>query len=199
MLLTPKPSTVLTHEQNILWSVAAILERLSTRPENPKTPLKLTESEGYYPSDVVSVTPINTKDGGARHVVRLLIPVSGEYYGSSSPVWMFATNMASDSVGLVGFFVPAKSWTIRLNPSVNNGAIQRLNTDGTWWTGAGSAGSSEYIVNAYVGADNCLWVEYGAPYVGQYAKNSLGSVWDWPVVTKAAFDVIASAPTSIKL
>lgn len=86
MLLTPKPSTVATHEQNIVWSIT---ELIKAQNNSGYLPTQITEANGYYPSDIVSVVPIRTVDGGYRHVLRILMPVNPGYYGAAFPVWQF--------------------------------------------------------------------------------------------------------------
>lgn len=86
MQLTPKPLSVDTHEENILWSTA---ELIKAQAASGVLPLQITEQGGYYASDVISVTPIRTVDGGYRHVVRILMPVNPGFYGSNIPVWEF--------------------------------------------------------------------------------------------------------------
>lgn len=94
MLLTQKPGGVTTHEQNILWSMAELRKGLYAQASTTAHPHKVLESQGYYPSDVLSVTELKTIDGGDRHAVRLLIPVDSDYYGSGNPVWEFAGTIA---------------------------------------------------------------------------------------------------------
>lgn len=86
MLLTPKPASVTTHERNILWSVAALI---GAQASSGLLPPKIIEADGYFPADIVQVTPIRTVDGGYRHVVRVLMPVNPAFYGSTIPVWEF--------------------------------------------------------------------------------------------------------------
>ena len=86
MLLTPKPASVDTHEENILWSVA---ELMKAQAASGTLPLQITEQGGYFASDVISVLPIRTVDGGYRHVIRILMPVNPGDYGSNIPVWEF--------------------------------------------------------------------------------------------------------------
>lgn len=86
MLLTPRPVSVDTHEENILWSVA---ELIKAQAASGTLPLQITEQGGYFASDVISVLPIRSVDGGYRHVIRILMPVNPGYYGSNIPVWEF--------------------------------------------------------------------------------------------------------------
>lgn len=92
MLLTPRSTTVTTHEENIMWSVSELIQG---QHANGLAPTQITEANGYYPSDVITVTPIRTVDGGYRHVVRILMPVDPLYYGSSTPVYEFAGNIVT--------------------------------------------------------------------------------------------------------
>lgn len=86
MLLTPKPPAVTTHERNIIWSAATLI---GTQASSGLLPPKVIEAEGYFPSDIIQITPIRTVDGGYRHVVRLLMPVNPAFYGAAIPVWEF--------------------------------------------------------------------------------------------------------------
>ena len=86
MLLTPKPASVDTFEENISWSVAQLI---MAQAASGTLPLQITEQGGYFASDVISVLPIRTVDGGYRHVIRILMPVNPGYYGSNIPVWEF--------------------------------------------------------------------------------------------------------------
>lgn len=86
MLLGTKPATVTTHERNIIWSVATLI---GTQASSGLLPPKIIEAEGYFPSDIIQVSPIRTVDGGYRHVVRLLMPVNPAFYGAAIPVWEF--------------------------------------------------------------------------------------------------------------
>lgn len=86
MILGTKPATVTTHERNIIWSVASLI---AAQANSGLLPPKIIEADGYFPSDIVQVTPIRTVDGGYRHVVRLLVPVNPAFYGAAIPVWEF--------------------------------------------------------------------------------------------------------------
>lgn len=92
MLLTPKPLSVDTHEENIMWSVA---ELVKAQAASGVLPLQITEQGGYYPSDTISAVPIRTVDGGYRHVVRILMPVNPGFYGSNIPVWEFVGQLVT--------------------------------------------------------------------------------------------------------
>lgn len=86
MLLTPKPASVTTHEENIMWSVCSLI---SAQANSGLQPPRIIEADGYFASDIVQVTPIRTVDGGYRHVIRLLMPVNPAFYGAAIPVWEF--------------------------------------------------------------------------------------------------------------
>lgn len=93
MLLPPtRPSSVDTHEENIMWSVA---ELIKAQASSGVLPLQITEQAGYFPSDTIGATPIRTVDGGYRHVVRILMPVNPGFYGSNIPVWEFVGQLVS--------------------------------------------------------------------------------------------------------
>lgn len=196
MLLTNKPSTVLTHEQNILWSVSEILKTLTNQPENTVAPLKLTESEGYYPSDVIGITPIQTKDGGSRHIIRLLVPVDPEYYGSPLPVWNFAGAMAlglDTAIGMGGIVVPGRTEKVRFNPSVTRGTIQRFNsTTNTWGNDYGT-----YIDQAYLLPNGEIWTSLDSEYNTYH--HVLPDVWVWINDTQSAFNAAIATPGTVKL
>ena len=87
MLLPPtRPTSVTTHERNIIWSVA---ELIKAQAAGGALPLQITEQYGYFPSDTISALPVRTVDGGYRHVIRLLMPINPGFYGSNIPVWEF--------------------------------------------------------------------------------------------------------------
>lgn len=92
MLLTTRPAAVTTHEENLLWSFTELLRASNS---SGAAPTQVTEANGFYPSDVLTTTPIRTVDGGYRHILRVLMPVSPLYYGSSTPVWDFAGNIVT--------------------------------------------------------------------------------------------------------
>ena len=92
MLLTPRPTTVTTHEENLMWSFT---ELLRGQNQSGTAPVQITESNGYYPSDILTATPIRSVDGGYRHILRILMPVSPLSYGSSTPVYEFAGNIVT--------------------------------------------------------------------------------------------------------
>lgn len=92
MLLTTRPAGVTTHEENLMWSVA---ELIRGQHASGAVPTQITEANGYYPSDIITTTPIRTVDGGYRHVVRVLMPINPLYYGSTTPVWDFAGNIVT--------------------------------------------------------------------------------------------------------
>lgn len=92
MLLTPRPSEVTTHEINIMWSLAKLIQAQASATTAPP---RIVEAEGYYPSDIISVTPIRTVDGGYRHVTRILMPVNPAFYGASQPVWQFVGDIVT--------------------------------------------------------------------------------------------------------
>lgn len=86
MLLTTRPSTVTTHERNIIWSICSLI---SAQANSGLAPGKIIEADGYFESDLIQVTPIRTVNGGYRHVVRILVPVNPAFYGAALPVWEF--------------------------------------------------------------------------------------------------------------
>ena len=86
MLLTPKPASVTKHEQNILWSYAEIIKRQN---ESGFLPDKIVEAEGFFASDVMSLIPIRSIDGGYRQILRVLLPVNPGYLGAAIPIWEF--------------------------------------------------------------------------------------------------------------
>lgn len=86
MLLTTRPAAVTTHERNILWSVATLV---AAQANSGLQPPKIIEADGYFPGDIIQISPIRTVDGGYRHIVRLMMPVNPAFYGASIPVWEF--------------------------------------------------------------------------------------------------------------
>lgn len=79
-----RPVSVLTHEQNIIWSTSELIRGRSLMSTKPAL---VTEQYGFYPSNRISVVPIDTVDGGECHVVRLLIPVASQFYASTSLIY----------------------------------------------------------------------------------------------------------------
>ena len=92
MLLGTKPATVTTHERNIIWSAATLI---GTQASSGLLPPKIIEAEGYFPSDIIQITPIRTVDGGYRHVSSIASRITSSSVaqtvsdspGSSSAIW----------------------------------------------------------------------------------------------------------------
>lgn len=94
MLLTTRPATVTTHERNIVWSVSTLI---AAQANSGLQPPKIIEADGYFPSDIIQVSPIRTIDGGYRHVTRILVPVNPAFYGAAIPVWEFVGDIISST------------------------------------------------------------------------------------------------------
>jgi hypothetical protein len=75
-----------------MWSLT---ELIKAQHSSGTAPTQITEANGYYPSDVITCTPIRTVDGGYRQVVRILMPMSPLYFGSSTPAYEFAGNIVT--------------------------------------------------------------------------------------------------------
>lgn len=86
MLLTPHPTTVTTHERNILWSMCSLI---SGQNNTGFLPAQIVEQNGYFPSEMIALNPIRSVDGGYRQVGRILLPVNPSYLGAAIPIWEF--------------------------------------------------------------------------------------------------------------
>jgi chorismate mutase len=93
MLLGTIPPEILTKEAMIVWAVATLREGMVDAVDSPAFPKKITETNGFFPSDVISLQELNTVDGGYRHVIRVLMPVDPSYYGGSNSVWQYAETL----------------------------------------------------------------------------------------------------------
>ncbi len=155
MLLGTKPSSVLTHEQNIAWSLSEIIKELENPSlSNAPFPLQVTESQGYYPSEVISVQPVRTVDGGFRHIYRILMPISAASYSGSKAVWDCVGSIAPgmSRVGSVGVIIPGKTDRVRFSPE--NGIMEYLN--GSVWTKVSTGANMRH---GWIGGDSNLYVK----------------------------------------
>ena len=202
MLLTPKPASVLTHEQNILWSVSELRKTLVSQPLNDAAPRKIIEAEGYYASDVISIQEITPPASTPRHVVRMLVPISPGYYGASQPVWNFAGVLAlglDTPIGLAGIGIPERTEKIRFNPGVAAGTIERMQASETVWNNSwgGSAGIEEaYLVSR--GPQPGIWMRQSSSYPNPYHRNVPG-VWTWETNTLEEFTAAIAQPGTVRL
>jgi len=173
MLLTPRPPEIITHEQNILWSFAQIKTALAAAAAAPEYPKQVIEAMGFFASEVVSIQEISSVDGGPRHVLRVLMPVTPDYYGSSNPVWKFAKSIApGGEIGMNGLLIPGTTDRFRFNRSVNSGCVERLQSGSTTWVNVGQSGS---FSGAVYGSDGKLYASHsqGAFYSLDLATNPL--------------------------
>lgn len=148
---SPRPISVTTHEQNIAWSFSELLKELeSPTLSDTVFPIQITESMGYYPSDVISVQPVRTVDGGYRHIYRLLMPVAAASYSGSKPIWEFIKSLAPgvSSIGLMGAIIPGTADRVRYNPAVYSGTVELLT--GSEWI---NPSNGRNIAHAWIGSD----------------------------------------------
>jgi hypothetical protein len=90
MILGIIPPEITTKEQLIVWAVAELRRDISANTPTPTFPDKITEAQGFFPNDIITIQELVTIDGGPRHILRIAMPVDPEYYGASSAVWNFA-------------------------------------------------------------------------------------------------------------
>jgi hypothetical protein len=93
MLLGTVPPEVLTKEAMIVWAFATLRQAMNDAPDSPAYPKRITETAGFFPSEVIQIQELSTVDGGPRHILRVVMPIDPNYYGSSSPVWQFAETL----------------------------------------------------------------------------------------------------------
>lgn len=89
MVIGTIPPDIATKEQLLVWVVSEIRADIAANSPTATYPAKITEAQGYYPSDVISIQEISTIDGGDRHILRILMPVDPAYYGASNPVYQY--------------------------------------------------------------------------------------------------------------
>lgn len=89
MIIGTIPPSIATMEQLITWGISELRRELSEANPTAQYPAKITEAQGYFPSDVIAIQEVSTVDGGSRHILRVLMPVSPAYYGASAPVHEF--------------------------------------------------------------------------------------------------------------
>lgn len=202
MLLTPRPTDILTHEQNILWSVSEIRKILVSQPENTTAPRKIIEAEGYYASEVVSIQEISPPASYPRHVVRLLMPIAPGYYGASQPVWKFVGALALGldvPIGMDGLLIPNRVERIRLNPAIANGTIERKDTaEGIWTNTWGGSAGVEFAYFVPSGPAYGIWMRQIDTYPGRYHQNVPG-IWSWSNNTLAEYDAALATPGTVRL
>ena len=208
MLLTLKPASVLTHEQNILWSASELRQTLVSQPENDTAPRKLIEAEGYYASDVISVHEIFPPAGKPRHVIRLLVPIEPGYYGASQPVWNFAGALAlglDTPIGLIGLRTPYFDSQLRYNPTGvgpagTPGIIERkLGVEPQWsstWSGASGGVAEAYFVVS--GTTPGLWIKQ-TPTYNSAINRMVPGIWSYVVSTQALLDAAIADPGTVRL
>jgi hypothetical protein len=195
MLLGPKPATVLTHEQNIAWSLSEIISEL----ENPTLsdalfPVQVTESQGYYPSEVISVQPVRTVDGGFRHIYRVLMPIAAASYAGSKAVWDFVKPIAPgmSRIGLGGVVVPGKSDRVRYNPDLSNGSVEYQS--GLSWINIASGSN---VRHAWIGGDGNIYIRVVDGTYYYVSPPNWGS--GWVASTEAVYKAQITAIAAIRL
>ena len=208
MLLTPKPASVLTHEQNILWSTSELRKILVSQPVNDTAPRKIIEAEGFYASDVISIQEITPPESTPRHVVRLLMPIAPGYYGASQPVWEFSGVLALGTdtpIGLLGLKTPHFDSRLRYNPTGvgpagTPGIIERkLGGEPEWsstWSGASGGVAEAYFVVS--GPTSGLWIKQNATYNGAINRMVPG-IWTYAVSTQSLLDAAIAQPGTVRL
>jgi hypothetical protein len=205
MLLTTKPATVLTHEQNILWSFSELRRMLNGQPVNDTAPRRVVETEGYYASDVLSVAEIGAHVE-PRHALRILIPVKPGFYGASQAVWEFAGTIAlglDTAIGLNGVQTPTAK--IRFNPDRSDGTLQRWLPDATGEGGSWGSDLSSFISEAYLVPTATLTPSVVTKLDAQYGTYHQTTIADWSfsisgsTITAAAFATLIATPGTVKL
>lgn len=89
MIIGTIPPDIATMEQLITWGVSELRRELSEANPSAQYPQRITEAQGYFPSEVIAIQEISTIDGGSRHILRILMPVAAAYYGANQPVYQF--------------------------------------------------------------------------------------------------------------
>lgn len=187
MRLTPIDPTVLTHEQAIIFHFTKLIEEKTRLGLD----LRLTESEGYYSSQQISVQVVPTVDAGECHVLRIVIPVRSNFYGAPSPVWNFADEIIENLGGLDGFYIPTTFTKVRLNPQVSIGVVQYRMPDKTWVT----YGSLTSVSAAFIGPAVTLYSLSG----GAYFKFISGVSLSWVGITQAEYNTALQSSQAIVL
>lgn len=90
MVIGTIPADIATKEALLVWTVAEMRKEIMQATPTAQYPQTITEAQGYFPSDVISIQEIKTVDGGSRHILRVLMPVNPAYYGASQSVYQFA-------------------------------------------------------------------------------------------------------------
>ena len=187
MRLVAFDASVLTHEQAILFHYSKLIEERNRLGLD----LRLTEAEGYYSSQQLSVQLVDTVDAGPCHVIRFVIPVRANFYGAASPVWQFADEIIENLGGLDGFYVPTTFTKVRRNSTVSGGVIQYRDTSKTWIT----LGTVLGITAAFIGPLTTLYGMVGTVYY----KWVLGTSTAWAVILAAEYTAAQTNAKSITL
>lgn len=187
MRLTPIDPTVLTHEQAIIFHFVKLIHEKTRLSLD----LRLTESEGYYSSQQISIQTVSTVDAGECHVLRIVIPVRANYYGSSSPVWNYADEVIENLGGLDGFYVPTTFTKVRYTDTISNGVVQYRLRDKTWV----SYGTLTGITSAFIGPAVALY----AVSAGAYYRFISGVSTSWVSIPLAEYNTALQSSQSIIL
>lgn len=187
MRLTPIDPTVLTHEQGIIFHFCKLIEERTRLGLD----LRLTESEGYYSSQQISVQVVSTVDAGECHILRIVIPVRSNFYGAAVPIWNFAEEVIENLGGLDGYFVPTTFTKVRRNPGVSGGVVQYRATDKNWV----SYGTLTGISSAFIGPLTTLYAVAG----GTYYKYVLGVSSSWMAISQPEYTTALESAKSIAL
>ena len=187
MRLVPLDSTVLTHEQAIMFHFVKLIHERTRLSLD----LRLTESEGYYSSQQISVQTVNTVDAGECHVLRIVIPVRANYYGASAPVWQFAEEIIENLGGMDGFYIPTTFTKVRYTNTISGGVVQYRLPDKTWV----SYGSLTSISSAFIGPAVTLY----AVSAGAYYKFISGVSTSWVSIPVVEYNTALQSSQSIIL
>lgn len=187
MRLVPFDPTVLTHEQGIIFHFC----KLIAEKTRLNLDLRLTESEGYYASQQISVQQVNTVDAGPCHVFRIVIPVRENFYGAASSVWTFADEVIENLGGLDGFYIPTTFTKVRLNADISGGVVQYRLPSKIWV----NYGTLTAITAAFIGPAITLY----AMSAGAYYKFISGTSTSWVSILLAEYNTASQSSQSIIL
>lgn len=187
MRLVPFDATVTTHEQGIIFHFC----KLIAEKTRLNLDLRLTESEGYYASQQISVQQVSTVDAGPCHVFRIVIPVRENFYGASSSVWTFADEVIENLGGLDGFYIPTTFTKVRFNADISSGVVQYRLPTKTWV----SYGTLTGIASAFIGPAVTLY----AISAGAYYRFISGTSTSWVSITQSEYTTASQSSQSIIL
>lgn len=188
MKLSLIPNDVLTNEAAIVYLIGEFLREQEYQGIEPKA----IEAEGFYASNFISVTPIDSVDAGHLHVIRIMVPVSKNYYGDNLPTYQSAGEMFKSLPGMNGILIPGSLNMVRFNPSIANGTVEFKTPTGNWT----QIGTGSNLVAAWIGADRNI---YGRNPEGDMFSASPSPSSIWNVVTLTNFTSQVTASSAIRL